>query len=142
MSATVEVPRAFVERARKHIAKTGLPLLLRDLRRRHDWELVAIPGHRGYVLVVGPTTHVAQFYVAMGHRNPERDLAADLCRVTVAGLEGLPRRFTCDGTTVGLWDVSDDAVCVRGPVALSCMSWALRDRRVGFYLTLSEVRTE
>jgi hypothetical protein len=27
---------------------------------------------------------------------------------------------------------------VRGPIALSCVSWMLRERRVGFYLTLSE----
>ncbi len=142
MSATVEVPRAILERARAHVTRTGHPLLFRDLRRRRDWELLAVPVTQGYVLAIGPGTPVAQFYVAMSHRYPERNLALDLCRVTAAGLEGFPRRFMCEGITVGVWDVSEDGVCVRGPVALSCMSWALRDRRVGFYVTLSEVQTE
>ena len=138
MSATVQIPAAFVERARRHITTTGRPLLTRDNRRRSDWELLAVPVTQGYLLAIGPETSVAQFYVAMNRRLPERDLAVDLCRVTAAGLEGLPRRFSCEGITVGLWDISADGVCVRGPVALSCMSWALRDRRVGFYVTLSE----
>src|SRR5260221_9555064 len=98
--------------------------------------------NRGYLLAVGPETHVAQFYVAMHHRYPTRDLGADLCSVVVTGLEAAPQRFTREGSTVGLWEVIEGSVCVRGPVALSCLSWALRDRRVGFYLTLSEVHTE
>jgi hypothetical protein len=138
----VEVPASYVDQARRHLAKTGLPLLVRDRRRRSDLELVAMLVNRGYVLAVGPETPVAQFYVAMSHRYPARDLGADLCSVAVAGLEELPRQFMCEGSTVGLWEVIQDTVCVRGPVALSCLSWTLRDRRVGFYLTLSEAETE
>ena len=141
MSASIEVPRDFVDRARAHLARTGRPLLLRDRRRVNDWQLVALPETQGYLITVGPTTPVAQTYVAMKHRYPHRDLTADLCSVTAAGLEGLPRRFTCDGLTVGLWDVSESHVCVRGPVALSCLSWMLRQQKVGFYLTLWEADT-
>ena len=79
----------------------------------------------------------------MSQQHPQRDLLADLCRVVVAGLEGLPQRFTCDGKVVGVWEIeSDDAAksaCVRGPVALTCLSWLLREERVGFYLRLSEI---
>lgn len=131
-----------VERAREHIAATGRPLLLRDRRRRNDLKLVALPANRGYLLAVGPETPVAQFYVAMSRRFPQRDLGADLCRVVVAGLDGLPHRFTCNGRTVGLLEVTEESICVRGPVALSCLSWALRERLTGFYLTLSESMTE
>lgn len=116
--------------------------MLRDRRRRNDWELVALSVNRGYLLAVGPETPVAQFYVEMSRRYPQRDLGADLCRVVVAGLSGLPQRLTCQGSTVGLWEVIEERVCVRGPIALSCLSWALRERRAGFYLTLSEVQTE
>ncbi len=93
--------------------------------------------------MMGPTTPVAQFYVAMSHLNPERDLRADLCRIVVAGLEGLPRHFTCEGSTVGLWEVIDgSSACVRGPVALSLLSWLMREQNVGFYVALSEARTD
>ena len=142
MSAAIEVPRVFVERARVHLTRTGRPLLLRDRRRVNDWELVALPESQGYLLTVGPTTPVAQTYVAMKRRYPHRDLTADLCSITAAGLAGLPRRFTCEGVTVGLWDVSEDRVRVRGPVALSCLSWMLRDQKVGFYLIVWEDETD
>jgi len=98
MTVTVEVPREMVEKARSQLAKTGHPLLLRDRQRRNDAELVAIPVNRGYLLVVGPETHIAQFHVAMHHRYLGRDLR-----------------------TVGLWEVIEDSVCGRGPVALSCL---------------------
>ena len=139
MSDPVEVPRDVVERARRHLKRTGQPLLLRDRRRRNDIELVAVPVDRGYLLAAGPETPVAQIYVAMSHQHPERDLGADLCSVPVAGLEGFPQRFTCAGSTVGLWEVIDGVVCVRGPMALALLSWLLRVRKVGLYLTLREV---
>ena len=146
MSASIEVPASVVARARRHFTKTGCPLLLRDRRRRNDWELVAIPANRGYLLVMGPATLPAQWYVAMSEQYPQRDLLADLCRVVVAGIEGLPQRFTCEGKVVGMWEiVSDDAAnsaCVRGPVALTCLSWLLREQRVGFYLRLSVLDTD
>jgi hypothetical protein len=98
--------------------------------------------NRGYLLAAGPETPVAQIFVATNQRNPERNLGADLCRIVAWGLEQLPRRFTCEGNTVGLWEVIEGSLCVRGPVALSCLSWALRDRKVGFYLTVPELETD
>lgn len=141
MSAALEVPRRLVVRARLHVTATGRPLLTRDRRRVNDLELIALPSSLGFVLTVGPTTPVAQVYVALAQRNPDRDLAADLCSITAAGLDGLPRRFTCEGLTVGLWDHSDARACVRGPIALSCFSWMLRQQKAGFYVTLWEADT-
>jgi len=74
----------------------------------------------------------------MSHRYPGRDLRTDLCGVAVAGLEGLPRRFTCEGSTAGLWEVIEDSVRGRGPVALSCLLWLLRERRVGLFIRLED----
>ena len=142
MSAAIEVPRVFVDQARVHLSRTGQPLLTRDRRRVRDWEFVAMPDSQGYLIMVGPTTHVAQTLVAMKRRYPQRDLAVDLCSITAAALEGLPRRFTCEGLTVGLWEASDARVCVRGAVALSCLSWMLRNQKVGCYLTLWEADSE
>ena len=41
-----------------------------------------------------------------------------------------------------LWEVIEDRVCMRGPVALSCLSWILRERKAGLYLTLVEFRRD
>jgi hypothetical protein len=136
VSESAEIPRRVLNQAREHAAKTGQPLLSRDLRRRRDWPLVAERFDRGYVLAAGPQTHVAQLYLAMKRRYPERDLGADLCRVAVEVLDLLPRRLACEGSTVGIWEVLDGVVCVRGPVALSCLSWLLIAQKVGCYVAL------
>lgn len=141
MSTAIEVPCRFLNRARAHLARTGHPLLLRDRRRVKDWEVVALPDTQGYLLTVGPTTPVAQTYVAMQRRHPDRDLAADLCSIAAAGFEGLPRRFTSEGLTVGLFEADERRVIVRGPIALSCLSWMLRQQNVGFFVTLWETNT-
>jgi hypothetical protein len=143
MSTGIEVPVLVVERARMHLAKTGTPLLLRDRRRRNDWPLVALPSNLGYLLLLHPETPPAQMYFAMAERNPERDVLADIAKLAATALEDVPRRFVCGGQVVGLWEIvpteAAQTVCVRGPVALTLLSWFLRARKVGFYVTLSEV---
>jgi hypothetical protein len=143
MSAlAIEVPVNVVAKARRHLAKTGRPLLLRDRRRRNDWSLVALPANRGYLLLLGPETPPAQWYFAMAEEYPHRDPMADLAKGAVTVLAEVPQRFVSDGKVIGVWEVVEGSVCVRGPIALSCVSWTLRERRVGFYLTLSEIGPE
>ena len=143
MSAlSIEVPANVVAKARRHFTKTGRLLLLRDRRRRNDWSLVTVPSNLGYLLLLGPETPPAQWYFAMAEKYPHRDPVADIAKGAVTTLAQLPQRFMSDGQVVGVWEVVEGSVCVRGPIALACVSWALRERRVGFYLKLSELGTD
>lgn len=139
LGTPVEVPAAVLVRARKHLEKTGQPLLLRDRRRRGDWALVEVPGNRGFTLLLDPESPPAQAHMAMGEMFPPRSLVADLAQSAAAGLEALPRRFTCEGTTVGIWEIVGECAWVRGPVALTLLSRLLREQRIGFYVRLPEI---
>ena len=139
LTDTIEVPSEVVEKVRRHLAKTGAPLLLRNRRRRNDWPLVALPSDLGYLLLLHPETPPAQVYFAMAEESSERDVVADLAKCAVEVLADMPRRFTCEGQVVATWEVAANSVCVRGPIALSLLSWALCEQKVGLYAVLSEI---
>lgn len=142
---TVEAPRAVVERARKHVVKTGRPLLLRDRRRRNYWPLVAIQGDSvRWLVLVDPEAPPAQAAVAGALRRGggKDEVIERLARLAVTALADVPDRFRCERCEVSWWEVLEGSVCVRGPVALTCLSWGRKDQWVGLYLTMSEVATE
>lgn len=143
MNATIEVPRALVERARKHFERTGRPYLLRPWRTS-DWPLTALPGDSGRWLVMlapeGPFARAVSAAAVVCGRGDDVILRR-LAEGAVTALAEVPRRFICDGRVVGLWEIVEGSVCVRGPVALSCLSWALRQWGVGFFVRLQDERT-
>ena len=138
---TIEVPASVVAKARRHFEETGCPLLMRDARRKTDWPLLAIPSRIGYLLLLGPGTPPVQVAMAMTQMaaGPMDDdwILGRLVTGAVAALAEVPRKFECSGRVVGLWEDSDGSVCVRGPVALTCLSWTLRERKTGVYLKMS-----
>jgi hypothetical protein len=143
MSAAVRVPRHVVEHARKHFVRTGRPLLFAP-RRKADWALAALPGESGrWLILLDPETPPAQVWMALADRcgGPLSDdaILERLAKGAIAALADVPRKFECEGHIVGVWEASEGSACVRGSVALTCLSWALRKRRVGFYLILSEL---
>ena len=141
MSASVEVPRAVVESAREHFARTGRPYLQRQQRRPDETSLVVLPSVLGYRLAIDPESSQEELFLAAAGVDSQGDLISDLARAAAAELEGLPQRFTCEGSIVGLLDISEAAVIARGPVALACAGWAIRQRG-GFCLRLQFDDTE
>ena len=144
MSRAVLILRRVVERAERHYFSTGKPLLY-GRRRKSEWALVAIPGASGRFLVMlepeSPAGRLILLAAFMGSHK-EEDILERLAKGAVAALAEVADRFQCDGREVGRWEVVLDSVCVRGPVALSCLSWVLREQRIGFYLTLSEAQPD
>jgi len=144
VTARVEVPRAIVAQAEEHYLSKGRPLLFAP-RRKADWPLAALPGDSGkWLVLLDPESPPAMvvFAAAFMYRRDYGDILERLAKGAVAALAEVPQRFTCDGRTVGLWEVAEGSVCVRGPVALSLLSFVLREQGIGFFLTLSEGTTD
>ena len=142
MSAAVAVPRAVVSWARRHYRRSSRPYLFEA--RPGDVRFDVSPGSRGrYLLTLDleRATEIGLLDLAEGDTPEDRAahvllLLADAVAVT---LGGEPIRFLCEGQQVGRVDVirspfGTHAVRVRGHIALTCLSWTLREGRAGYYL--------
>jgi hypothetical protein len=139
MIATHEVGAEAVASAERHYLKCRRPMLA--VPRANDWSLVAVSDDEArWLLLLSPSSHVGQAYVAMARMYEwgEERLVRKLAQGAATATEGLPRSFTCDGKVVAVIDRDDNAVMARGPVALSLLSLVMRERRVGFNVTLAE----
>ena len=144
MSATVAVPPSVVSLARRHYRRTGRAYLLGALAE--DVRLDVSPGSQGrYLLTLDPerAAEIGLLDLAEGYTPEDRAAHALLLLAdAVAAVLGVePIRFVSDGHQVGHVEIIESpfgshAVRVRGPVSLTCLSWALRDGRAGYYLGL------
>jgi hypothetical protein len=78
------------------------------------------------------------FAAALMYGRNDDAILSRLAEGAVTALAEVPRRFACGGCVVGVWEIVEGSVCVRGPVALSCLSWALRQWDVGFFVELGD----
>jgi hypothetical protein len=143
-SRFVEVPRAVVERAERHYLRRRRPLLY-GRRRRSEWRLTALPGASGrFAVLLDPECPAGRLILVASFMCGHRDdaILERLAKGAMAALADVPDCFRCNGREVGRWEVMLGSVFVRGPVALSCLSWVLHDQRVGFFLTLSGGATD
>ena len=144
MSAKVAVPRAVVEQARKHFRQTRRPFLFGGLAG--DVRFDVSPGSAGrYLLTLDPERAAEIGLLELAEGDTAEDRAAHalllLADAVVCALGGEPVRFLCEGRQVGRVEIVESpfgshAFRVRGHVSLTCLSYAMRDGRAGFYLAL------
>jgi hypothetical protein len=147
MTTSATIPASFQRRARRHLLRTGQPLLFGP-RRRFDlalivdrnesserWGVLADP--RSVPVLLDELVEAVQESDA-----PETprftDLMLRLSKYAAIVVKGLPNEFRSEnGDLVGRMDVADHClVFVSNALAVSCLSWILRyhEPRIGFYL--------
>ena len=139
MSATAEIPADVVAAAERHYLRHRRPLLFRP-RSKSDWGLLALPGDSGYLLMLDLESCplVGAMAPSEGTVEERADaLMAKLAHEVVGVLDGMPNSFVASGRRIGGFETVHGVVRVDGPVALTCLSWMLREQRTGFYLALS-----
>jgi hypothetical protein len=125
----VEIPASFLARAHEHLQRTGWPFVYchrvkdRELIARHNpasgrWMLYAVP----------QPLPVGRFAIA--------ELLMTFTECARTAVDGLPRRYDCDGHEVGRVDDCDGLAVVSSGLALSCLSFVLRhhEPRAGFFV--------
>lgn len=144
MSGPAIIPASFLARARRHVRRTGQPLLMRP-RRRGDLALLASknPTSGRWLLYLNPRS-VPVLYDELADicREPDAQESEQLTRMMLRlhryaanAVEDLPDRFESEGQTVGRVDVADHcSVFASSAVAVSCLSWVMRQERTGLYL--------
>lgn len=144
MSLPAMIPANFVARARRHVRRTGQPLLLSPRRRGDTGLLIARnPASARWIVLLDPRSVPILFdELADISREPDAQeseqftrMMLRLYRYAAVAVEGLPNRFESDGQTVGRVDVADGCcVFASSALAVSCLSWVLRQERTGLYL--------
>ena len=144
MSAPAMIPANFVARARRHACRTGQPLLMRP-RRRGDLALLVSknPASARWLVYLNPRA-VPILYDELADicREPDAQESEQLTRMMLRlhryaahAVEDLPDRFESAGRTVGRVDVADRcSVFASSALAVSCLSWVMRQQRTGLYL--------
>jgi hypothetical protein len=143
MSLVASIPASFLIRARRHLNRTGRPLVYGP-RRRSDIGLFACPNpvSARWVLVTDTSSLPAPVKEAIlvnerREVGPSAELMVRLTKYAAVVAEGLPSRFECEGLAVGHMEVADNCcVFVSSALAVSCLSWWLRNckPRTGFFL--------
>jgi hypothetical protein len=143
---TVEVPASFVKRARTHLQQTGMPLVSAPRRKMDSAFLLhRNPASLRWMVMFDPCSIpiLAEAFVeAVDDPRPEPGtlIMLKLVKYALVGLEGVPNRFECDGASLGGFDECDGVAMVSDALAVSCLSWVLRQRRTGFFVKLSGSR--
>ena len=132
-----EIPARFLVRARRHLRRTGRPLVYGP-RRRADIGLLACPNPASarWALITDTSTLPDIVEEAILGDGPRTDLMVRLTRYATVAVDGLPSRFECGGVEVGRMEVCDGVVFLSDAVALTCFSFLLRhhDPRTGFFV--------
>jgi hypothetical protein len=141
------IPASFLVRARRHLRRTGQPLLLGP-RRRTDLTLIVdknVISERWAVLIDPRSVPVllddlAEAVLESGAPETPRFtiLMLRFSKLAAIAVRGLPDEFRGeDGGLIGRMEVVDNCtVYVSGALALSCLSHVLRhsEPRTGFFL--------
>ncbi len=148
MSTSVSIPASFLARARRHLRRTGRPLLLPPRRPYADWGLLVEKNHASerWAVLFDPS-FIAVLWTELetvaDPAKPEEEqgegftmFMEKLARLAAIAVKDLPDRFECQGRPVGRMDLCDGVVFVSNALALSCLSWLLRDQRTGFFMRL------
>jgi hypothetical protein len=148
MSASVSIPASFLARARRHLRRTGQPLLLPPRRPCADWGLLVEknPASERWAVLFDPSFIAVlwrELEMVADPAKPEEEqgegftvFMEKLTRLAAVAVKDLPDRFECHGWPVGRMDLCDGVVFVSNTLALSCLSWVLRQQRTGFFLRL------
>ena len=147
MTNSAVIPASFVLRAKRHLERTGQPLLFGP-RRRSDVALL-VDGNRSsarWAVLLDPRSVPAlldELAEAVQDRDaPETprftDLMLRFSAYAAVAVRGLPTELTDeDGEPIGHISASDNClVFASSALALSCLSWVLRyhEPRPGFFL--------
>jgi hypothetical protein len=129
MTAHVEIPADFLARAQEHLRRTGQPFVY--CQQRRDRELIArqnpVSG-RWMLYAVPEPMPVGRFAFA--------ELLMKFTECAGTAIDGLPRRFHCEGHEIGRVDYCDGLAVVSSGLALTCLSYVLRhhETRTGFFV--------
>lgn len=144
MKPSIEVPREFLARAWAFLHEHSRPYLVHGHESGDPWRVRAYPVVNGYVLALHPASAPACLYAATDHASGAETPRAHRHRIIARLLEAEPRRFTCEGRVVGLWQIEQrpagPQTCARGPIALSCLSWMLNEQ--GSHLRIEPSKPE
>jgi hypothetical protein len=133
MSASIEIPARFVQRAQEHLRRTGRPLVYGQRGKGRELAALQNPASGRWALYALPEPMVVgRFSFA------ELQMRLASCAKDAVG--GLPRRFECEGHEVGRVDDCDGLAVVSSTLALSCLSYVLRQHhpKTGFFVRVPD----
>lgn len=147
MNAPATIPASFVKRARRHLHRTGQPLLL-GRRRRSDVALLVDKNEAGerWAVLLDPRSvpvlldELTEAVLDRGAPDTPHftDLMLRFSKYAAIAVKGVPTEFRGeDGILLGRTAVADNCLLfVSNALALSCLSYVLRhhEPRTGFFV--------
>lgn len=144
---TISIPAGFAQRAKRHLRRTGRPLVYGP-RRKSDLGLLAErnPASERWAVILDVTTLSEPLQEAIlakldPERGPPTELMLRLAKYARIAVGDLPCVFNCGGQEIGRVDECDGLVVASSGLALSCLSHVFRyqEPRTGFFLRVLDL---